>query len=237
MLSSLLAWAFMMAPGFDDYVNGRRRSIFDEAILYYDFEEKGGRDLCGDVRELFDNTEVGTPLTETSTPVQGAASMDSNTAGGCNADWSGAPWNSSSSHTIAIAFDAVDTATFQWVYDFGNLGTKSGMSIQNTSGNLRWHGAGGITDPVHTSPETAGVLRICMTVDLAGSPDDWSLYIGSGATADYTQSANMVNDNDFAIGVDKNGAIQHFTGLIDEFYVWDKVLTGAECELVNAGRP
>ena len=210
-------------------------TVFDDSVSHLDFESSGS--LCNDVDGAASLSVDGGPTQNTTSPPEGTGWIESTgtggTSGGCNGTWSGAPWNSTSQDfSVSLVYE-IDTLTggTDFLFEMGSGPTGFKAFINNTDDvTVRGGNVGTIIDSAYSFGTR---VAICVTFeDLA--TDEWNVYVGTGTSADFTWTGNHTADNDYNVLTNISlGA--PLDGRIDAFRVWNRTLSGSECEEANAG--
>lgn len=133
------------------------------------------------------------------------------------------------------------------IFDTSNTGTGTGVLIQHTrtatNDVWRWHTfiAGVSEDDMKSSngfvPADTNFHMIMFTVDDSLGSNQMKVSIDDGAADTFTSSGNdSTNAHTAADLAQLNTGIQNMDAIIDEFSIWNRVLTDAErTSLFNAG--
>lgn len=215
-------------------------ALVDNLVAYYSMEEASGNAIdAHSTYDLTDNNTVGTATGK----VSNARDFERS-----NSEWF--------SHADDAAFSRGDTDfTFAFWVQFESLNNFARLFSKTDSGNfeyglyirdpsfggtydLRWHcsadGTGEGTVLASSSTVSASTWYfLCVWHD--SSANQLGLAINAGTADTTSHSTGVYNGTaDFRIGRNHDG--QYHDGLIDEFGLWGRVLSGAErTELYNSG--
>lgn len=225
--------------------NLAQASITDGLVVHYTFDDADFDGLV--VRDVSGNGNDGTVIgTEVTTGVTGlinqAFQYPGNGTRNCVQVAASVAPTGAAPRTFCLWFSQLEMKTQSKMFGYGQRSAGNAIDVAVETGGIRiYHWGGNILygGDFDFGGANVGFYHLTVRVnDGAQTFADVDVFLnGEQLTIDSGASTVAIDtlDSPLVIGCGENNA--NYTGLIDDFYMYDRALTQAEIELVMKGKP